>query len=184
MMKKMISLLLAALLCCGGALAEAPAGEKVGSINVNGSYEISAVVPEGYQMSVVQEDSSRIQGTLRADEDGTRPILAFSIVYEETYSDIDRLNDMTEEDLAFLEGTYAEQNPTISYRETAHGTKLMCVTGTVGTADFLSILTIYRGYMIEFDVFPGQETDGKLTEEQVNMAVDFLSGMTFTQLRE
>ena len=178
-----MSILLSVLLLCSVAAAELPAGEEIGSITVNGSYTISCVKPEGYEMQILQEDSTRILGTLTADEDGNRPILAFSIVYEETYSEIDRMNDLSEEDLAFLEGTYAEENPTITYRETAYGTKLMCVSGTVGTSDFLSILTIYRGYMIEFDVFPGQETEGKLTEEQIQMAVDCLSEMTFTQIR-
>ena len=184
MMKKLMSLTLALLLLCGAAAADLPQGEEVGAITVNGSYTISYVKPEGYEITVIQEDSTRMQGTLTADEDGTKPILAFSIVYEETYSEIDRMNDMTDEDLAFLESTYAEQNPDISYMETAYGTKLMVVKASLGAADFLSVLTIYKGYMIEFDLFPGTETNNRLTDEQVQMAVDFLSGMTFTQIRE
>lgn len=182
-MKKIVCILITAMMIIGIATAET-AGVEIGSITVNGSYTISCVKPEGYEIKVLEEDSTRILGTLTAGEDGKRPIMTFSIVYEETYSGIDRMNDMSAEDLAFLESTYAEENPTITYRETAYGTKLMCVSGTVGTSDLLSILTIYRGYMIEFDVFPGTESDGKLTEEQIQMAVDFLSEMTFTQIRE
>ena len=168
----------------GCAGAEIPAGEEIGTITVNGSYIISCLKPEGYEMEIVVQDSDRILGQLLADEEDIRPVIVFSIVYDETYAGIDRMNDLSEEDLAFLEGTYAEENPTITYRETAYGTKLMCVPGTIGENDFLSVLTIYRGYMIEFDIYPGRETDGKLTDEQVQMAVDFLSSMDFTQIRE
>jgi len=183
MMKKIICVLLS-LLLFSAACAEAPQGEAVDEITVNGKYIIRCEKPEGYEMNVMVSDSGRIQGTLTADEDGQRPILAFSIAYEETYADVERMNDLSQEDLAFLEATYAEENPTITYRETAYGSKLMCVTGTVGESDFLSILTVYLGYMIEFDLFPGLETDGRLTEEQIQMAVDFLSAMTFTRITE
>ena len=89
------------MMIIGIATAET-AGVEIGSITVNGSYTISCVKPEGYEIKVLEEDSTRILGTIIADEDGKRPVMTFSIVYEETYSGIDRMNDMSEEDLATI----------------------------------------------------------------------------------
>ena len=45
--------------------------------------------------------------------------------------------------------------------------------------DFVSIITIYEGYMIEFDMLTGAEAEEGLTEEQIQMCIDFLSDLDF-----
>ena len=60
----------------------------------------------------------------------------------------------------------------------------MCVSTQVEGWDYLSILTVYKGYMIELNMFAGTGSDGKLTEEQKKIAVDFLSNMNFETITE
>ena len=180
-MKKLLALfsaLILTLTLCA-SLAESTETE-IGSINVNGNYTLTCAVPEGYSLNVTGAEESSVRGSM-VTEDPSRPSMVFSIVFDETYSDVERMNDMTEEDIAFLESTYTEENPyaVVSYMETAYGTKLMCVRATLKESDFLSILTVYKGYLIEFDLFPGEESNGLLTDEQVSTAVDFLSGLNF-----
>ncbi len=173
-MKKSLALILCALLALACCASLAEGAQEIGSINVNGAYKLTAKMPEGYTLKVEENQESFLRGTL-SSEDPLKPEMTFSIVYDETYSEVERMNNLTEADLAFLESTFPEGSE-ISYGETSEGTKLMIVKANAET-EYMTILTVYKGYMIEFDLFAGP--DGKLTEEQQKQAVTFLSDLQF-----
>ena len=180
-MRKILSMLLCLMIAMGciSALAE----EELGQIDVNGIYKLTGSIPEGYTLNVTVNQSDMVQGRILAD-DATRPGLIFSIVFDETYAEVDRMNDLTEADLKFLEDTFDTKTGEITYLETAYGTKLMCVRSSLEGYEYASILTIYKGYMIETDLWAGAGSDGSLSDEDVQMMVDFLSNMNFESIVE
>ena len=89
--------------------------------------------------------------------------------------------DMSDEELAILEGTFREMNQVeISYRETGYGTKLLIAKETGVDTDFVDILAIYKGYFIEFNMSPNPgAADQTLTDEQIQLCIDFLTDVDF-----
>ena len=181
-MKKLFALLLSlalALGCCA-ALAEAPAKTELGSINMNGVFKLQCSLPENYEINIASKDDEGMIAVVET-EDATKPMMFLVIEFDEIYSDVKRLNDMTEDQLLEIIDTFTDDGDEIivSYRETSHGTKLMVVKEAEDTVDFVSIITIYEGYMIEFDMLTGAEAEEGLTEEQIQMCIDFLSDLDF-----
>ena len=181
-MKKLFALLLAlalALGCCA-ALAEAPAKTEIGSINMNGAFKLQCSLPEGYTIKIASKDDEGLIAIIET-EDETRPVMYLAIEFEEIYSDVKRMNDMTEEQLQEIIDTFENDGDeiTVSYTETSHGTKLMVAQEAVDSVDFVSFITVYEGYMIEFDMLAGVGAEEGLTEAQIQMCIDFLSDLDF-----
>ena len=154
--------------------------EKLGSLNVNGEFSIQCRIPEGYKLQVVNMNGTKIVASVLS-EDLSRPQLYLSIAYDESYGDVARMNDLTDEELKLLEDSFTEMNDVeIEYRETGYGTKLL-IAREVGTdTDFVDILSIYQGYFVEFNMTPNPNAaDQTLTEEQVQMCIDFLTEVDF-----
>ena len=88
---------------------------------------------------------------------------------------------MTEEQLQPIIDSFANDGDevTISYTETAHGTKLLVARDSDGFVDIVAFITVYEGYMIEFDMTTGSQASGPLTDEQIQMCIDFLSDLDF-----
>ena len=154
--------------------------ESLGSLNVNGEFELRCRLPQNYSMRVINMQGSRIIATIVPREEN-KPVLYLTIAYNELYSDVERMNDLSDEDLAILEQTFTETSDVdISYTETSHGSKLMIARDVEAESDFIDILSIYQGYFIEFVMSPSQSASSEpLTEEQIQMCIDFLSGLDF-----
>ena len=119
-------------------------------------------------------------------EDMTRPQLYLSIAYDETYGDVDRMNDLSEDDLKILEASFNDMNDVeISYRETGYGTKLLVARETGSDTDFVDILAIYKGYFVEFNMTPNPKAaDQTLSDEQIRMCIDFLTDVDFVPVQK
>lgn len=156
--------------------------QPLGTLNVNGEFNLTCKLPEGYRLEVVESRGDRILATVTPDE-MTRPQMYLSIAYDEAYHDVERMNDMTVEELALLESTFTEMNQVvISYRETGHGTKLLIARENGSDTDFVDILAIYKGYFIEFNMWPNESAaDQTLTEEQINLCIAFLTDVDFNE---
>ena len=181
-MKKLISLIicLAMLLGCVCALAETAEKQELGTVNVNGAFKLQCAVPEGFLLCIVSQDSTRVSATLTTD-DPTKPSVLVTVAFNEQYADIGRLNDVDEETLEIIRSSFSDVDEvTIEEKETSYGTKLLVVTENPedGIA-FADIYTIYKGYEIEFVLLPG--TAG-ITEENIQMMVDFASNMDFVEV--
>ena len=183
-MKKLISLILCVILAvsCAAALAESTAEEdNTVTINMHGAFIIKGSLFEGYKWQLSTEStSSQLVGVFVSD-DMTAPVMQLSIALDDSYGEVDRLNDLTDEELKALEATYSiDASVEISYTETTHGTKLMVAREVGEDRDFVAFFTIYKGHMIELVLVPGQEAeDPTLTQEQIDYCVQLLSDMEF-----
>ncbi|MBR6028429.1 MAG: SH3 domain-containing protein [Clostridia bacterium] len=159
--------------------------QKLGSLNVNGEFDLTCRLPEGFNLQVVNMRGDKIVASVLSD-DMTKPQMYLSIAYDESYGDVDRLNDMSYEDLALLESTFSDMNEVeITYRETGHGTKLLVARETGSDTDFVDILAIYKGYFIEFNMTPNPKAAVQtLTDEQIQLCVDFLTDVDFTPVQK
>ncbi len=189
-MKKIIALLLGLILllgCTAGGAEEAEKAEKkiYGSLRVNGDFTLKGIVPEGYEIIPFElSDDAYISRFI--NDDPARPQMILSVAFDETYGDVEKLNDLDDDALAILEKTFTETDPyaDITYDETAFGTRLMVCRTTGEGYDRLDIFTIYRGYFVDFVMMPGAEApEKKLTEEETALCnlilseLDFVSGI-------
>ena len=160
--------------------AEKPAKEQMGKLNVNGEFSLQCQLPEGYTMQLINTLGTKINAFITS-EDADKPIFQLSIAYNELYSNIKRMNDLPEEELALLEASFTEQNDVvISYSETAYGTKLMIVKEDGADTDFVDIMSVYEGYSIEVVMSPNPYAKNKkLTDQHIQMCIDFLSELDF-----
>ena len=105
-----------------------------------------------------------------------------SVAYDEKYYDVDRMNDLTPEELTQLEETYIEEDPEveITYGETGYGTQLLIARHETEELDFIAFFSIYKGYCVEFVLAPSEQAeDRNLTEEQLRLSIDFLTDLDF-----
>lgn len=183
-MKKLLSVLLtlALLLGCASGLAEETAEKQIlGSIRVNGEFTLKATLPEGYRV-VPFEQSDDMMMLRIVSKDNTKPQMALCIAFDETYANVDRLNDLDDEALLILEKTFTDTDPyvDITYDETYLGTRLLLARTTSELYDYLDILTIYKGYFVEFVMRPGEgAAEQALSEEDVEMCISFLTDVDF-----
>ena len=120
-------------------------------------------------------------------EDPAKPRMQLSIAYDETYADVDRLNDLEESGFEALEKTFIEEDPTveISYGDTGLGTRLLIAKQVNDIYSYVDFFSIYKGYMIEFVLLPAQNSGVEsLTEEQISMCIDFLTELDFDPVAE
>ena len=67
-----------------------------------------------------------------------------------------------------------------SEMETSHGTKLLVAKETGEDDDFVDFISLYKGYSVEFVLTNEAGASSQtLTDEQVQMCVDFLSDLDF-----
>ena len=181
-MKKIIALVLGLMMLCGAATAETAAKELLTTVSLNGAFELRCAVPEGYTLEKTEETEVS-QVFMLSTEDITKPLMVISIAFDELHADVERLNDLSDEDKAAIAATWSEEDHVeISYLETSHGTQLMAVRENDGVSDYVDFYTIYKGYDIEFVLVSGA-SDGLefsgLTDEQIQLAIQFLSELDF-----
>ena len=183
-MKRIFAILLclAVALGCTTALAETAAKETIGQVNANGVFTLQCAIPEGYSVTSDTDETGNVYATI-ASEDSSKPLMVIAIAFNELCAEVERLNDVTEEELEFIKSTFTEEDDVVfDTAETAYGTKLLVVKEVGEAADYVDFYTIYKGYEIEFVLFAGMTEAGEslpLTEEQIRMAIQFLSDMDF-----
>ena len=168
------------------AETETPDGgvQQLGTLNVNGDFDLTCRLPDGYHLQVLKARGDRIVAAV-LPQDMTKPQLYLSVAYDETYADVERMNDMSDEDLKTLEESFRDMNDVeISYENTGYGTKLLIARETGSDTDFVDILAVYKGYFVEFNMTPNPKAASQvLTDEQVRMCIDFLTDVDFNPAR-
>ena len=179
-MKKLFAtaLALVMLTVCAASLAEQ---HTFGTIDVNGVFELRGVLPEGFEVAVESAEGDDVLAVISNPNDTDAPLMMLSVAFDEMYSDVMRLNDLDAAALAEIEATFTEEDQVeITYTETAHGTRLIVARETTESVDYVAFYTIYMGYSVEFDLVAA---DNGLTEEQIAMAVAFLSDLDFVPVQ-
>ncbi len=185
-MKKLIAvfLCLAVLLACAAVSAEEAVQPKytIGTISINGAFSLKCTIPEGYSVKPLIVDRDHTIANV-VSEDPNKPIMTLSVAFDDTYSDVERMNDLSDDDLAILEETFLAVDPTVelSYGETGLGTRLLIARQSGDDVlNYIDFLSIYKGYFIEFVLTPSSLDDTrKLTDEQLQMCIDFLTDLDF-----
>ena len=181
MRKPFIWLLLAAALCglLSAAAAEAPETTEQ-SVNVMGSFTVSAEIPQGYTFEGNYVSDILYYGTL-TPENPAYPVAIVTIAFDEE-ADGRSIGDLTKEEIS---GMVAQDTASLgehvefSEAETAHGTKLLVYNILDEEEARFEIYTLYKGYQVGCVILPGQGQT--MTEELLKMAVDFLSGVWITE---
>ena len=182
-MKKILSALTCVMLLMSFCTAFAENGQKEDYtvVTVNGAFNIRGITPDGYRLTDINNDDTTI-GAWFNTEDQTRPSFVLIISFLEEYAGVDRLNDLTEEEMAEL----VDEDPTLSDKidimETEYGTKVMILRSNDPKDDFACFVTVYRGYEVGLNLFPGLESGGSLTDEQIELAMKFLSDLDFVPI--
>ena len=160
----------------------APETARIGTLNVNGEFTLQCRIPEGYELQVISSRGARIIASLTAGEP-LKPQMLLTVSYDDTYADVERMNDLTGEEMDTIRATFTEMNEvSFEERETSHGSKLLIARETGTDTDFVDIFSVYQGYSIEFVLSPNPEAASQtLTDEQVQMCIDFLSDLDFIQ---
>lgn len=153
---------------------------QIGTLNVNGEFLLQCKVPEGYKLQVMSARGSKIVASL-SSEDVSKPQMILNIAFNEMYANVERMNDLTPEEIDTLKASYTDMNEvTFSEAETGAGTKLLIARETGSDEDFVSIITLYKGYSVEFLLAPNPDAaQPVLTDAQVQTAVDFLTNLEF-----
>ena len=199
-MKKLLSnlLILALVLGCASAMAEETGKVTLGTIDVNGAFTLQCGLPEGYTFESVNgtnqnpgqeanRPTDRVTVFFSNENDPTAPLMVLSVALDETYADVDRMNDLSEEDFRHLEETYLEMDPTveISYGDTGLGTRLLIARQSTEEPNYIDFLSIYKGYFIEFIMTASPNAEDKtLSDDQMRSCIDFLTDLDFIPVGE
>lgn len=178
-MKKILALVLCLMmLLCACATAETAEKAELGKLTVGNVFTIKyGELPEGYVMDSIDENDLGLSALITGPGDIG---IVVTITYDDLYSEVERLNDLPDEELEVIKSTFTEEfeNVTFDIRETDYGTKLLVTTITFDDGSIVGdVFTIYQGYDVELYIFPtGQET---VREEVLVNMVKFLSDMDF-----
>ena len=160
--------------------------EKLGKLNVNGEFELTCKIPQNYRIQSVDMRGETIIAHVISD-DVTKPEMYLTIAFDELYAGVERMNDMTDEQLAILEDSFLTASDTmlLSYRETGYGTKLLVAHDVSDTRDTVQIVSVYKGYLVEFSMEPNAQAPTQtLSDEQIRMCIDFLTDVNFTPVKQ
>ncbi|MCI5957242.1 MAG: hypothetical protein MRZ54_09680 [Clostridiales bacterium] len=174
-MKKILALLLAAVMLTGVSLAMA---ENVTVSQAVPDFDVTMVIPQGYRMTENRHSNSIGIDVEPEDEAAARYYI--SIGYSEAY-DGRTISDMddgeVEQILDFIsEGFYS---PAISSYITAGGTLVYVLDENEAESDWAMAITIYRGYFITVQI--EKEDYSELDEEDMQRAITLLSDMHFVE---
>ena len=180
-MKKTFAILLCLALALGcSALAETGEKAQLGKVDINGAFTLQCALAEGYTLEPLESDGDHVLAIITS-EDESKPMMLLSVCFDEMYSEVERFNDLDDEAKARIAETFqAEDEVEISYAETSYGTQLMVVKEiSDGNIDYVDFYSIYKGYQVELVLNYGEDSERFITEEQMKIAVEFLSEMDF-----
>jgi hypothetical protein len=180
-MKKIIALVLSLvmLLGCTAAMAEATAEkESLGVLKVVGAFDIKySPLPDDYKIDVyLQNDMTLIANISTTKKE--LPKMGLIIAFNDEWSDTERLNDVSDEDMEAIKDSFFEEYDEVEFdiKETNAGTKLLIAKIPGGQDAY--IYTIYKGHELEMHLIPGDE-EGELNDADIERVVAFLSDMDF-----
>ena len=178
-MKKILTLMLAAMLMLSAGLCRAESAGNVTSVYYDSTLRFDMKIPEGYELQT-DRDGMILAMCLKGGRDNYD--IDILVCPDDTYSEFSRFNDMTDERLAreMAELSEGYNNPSVSVLETSAGTKLIRIDENGSEMDYVEIIGLYNGYII--DVYILADDGREVTEEDIRTALDFCSGWSFVNI--
>ena len=170
-MKKCIAILLSTLLllaACGAVAETVP--------NVTDHYIFSGATPEGY--GVIEDHREFNSLIVYSSEDETKPEYTLSIAYSELFDGLS-VADLSEEEINFYKGLVASNynDVNISDAKTEVGTQLFVFNETDSASDYVTIATIYEGYVLEMHIDKADFSE--ISQEDIDVGVKIFSDIAF-----
>lgn len=174
-MKKLIAILLAALMLFTAAFAAAENGKI--TVAFDSSLSFSLRCPDNYDMESEYLNGYLFMAFMPKNEADVR----FTVVIcaDEEYDGYERLNDLSDEQLQQFAADMVEDyyNPQVEIRETGLGSKIVVANEQDTEMDFVQMQSIYHGYFITSYV---RHADGsEVTEDEIQKVLDFHTDMDF-----
>ena len=185
-MKKILSIVLAAMMLLSVGIACAETTEATAAEPTTVLYDaqnfISYILPEDYVTS-----STEFKGQMAIIDLKTlanKPEMVLVIGLDEEYADLNKLNDLSEEDLQAYINTLCEDWGTVEtyVTTTDYDTKFVILDEVSADIDQCQITGIYKGFTITLYLI---RTDGSdVTEEDYRAAMKFLSEVWIKDISE
>ena len=192
-MNKLIALILSlmVLLCCAAAVAEEAAepvvidtlivteadDEIMEAMHVEAGTAINITVeaPADYVILPEVGDPDTVHLTFVGPEGSVTYYL--NIAYSDMFGNY-TLNELSEEEFAQAKEWLTEDfnDAMVEVTETGMGTKVIAVEEQNAEDDYGFLLTIYRGYFIQVDMF---KAGAELTREEFKTGLDILTSLAF-----
>lgn len=175
-MKKLFSLLLSIFMVLSTCAALAEDTEKT-VIPYDDMLEFAMLFPDGYEIESEIIDDFLIVKI--ENPDSSKPLFLMTVAPDEEYSELERLNDLTEADFeAYVQSLLQDYAcPSAKTLETSYGSKVVLINDDNTESDSAALIGIYKGYALALYIeYPdGSDVD----EEAVNTAVKLFSDMDF-----
>ncbi len=172
-MKKILALLLTALLAAAAFTAFAEEAEKP---FIDFDIKMDSI-PEGYEYDV-EERGGSLFATFRS-ADPAAAVLYVSVAYSDTFAGYTLSSQMSDEEFEsatkLLTADY--NDPSIELRETDYGTAVIVITENDAQSDYADMITVWHGYFIRAAL----QKSSQLTEEDMALAMRIASDMWFVE---
>lgn len=173
-MKKLLAFALAAvmMLTMGFAIAE----EKT-PVVYDDNLTLNMAYPEGYDVKTVNQD---IYLMIMLTKEDAADMLVL-VCPDDEYADLERLNDMEEADQKAYVLSLMEDynNAQVTWLKTEHGTDVILLNESDAAMDFAEMVTLYHGYVIDVAITPASVDNEVVTDDDIAIAMKFLSDMDF-----
>lgn len=168
-MKKLICAILAMLMLmtCVSAFAAEPVVVRYDAFT-----SITYVLPEGYTTASTEHYGQFVAIDLVSED---KPEMILLVGSDEEYADLEKLNDLSEEDLqAYIDSLCEDWSSVETYvAETEYGTKFVIIDETSAEIDQIQIQGVYKGFTITLYMIAKDEAD--ITEDDYNAGMAFMS---------
>ena len=180
-MKKLLALILAAMLLCLSCAAFAESTDKE-IVKYDDGLSFAFVYPEGYTADTATENGVMLSIITSEDESAAAYVL---IVAPDSYvEDVMTINEMSDEDkTAFAESLIEDlANPTWEIRTTGLGTEMIVIDEQDTEQDIVILTALYDGYILNMYI---THTDGAtVTEEEIATGIQINTDMDFLETAE
>lgn len=176
-MKKILSIVLAAMMLLSVGIACAETAEATAAeptvVRYDAQTDITYILPEDYAVSSTEFSGQMVIIDLKTLAD--KPELVLVVGLDEEYADLNKLNDLSDEDLQAYIDTLCEDWGTVETYvvNTDYDTKFVLLDEVSADIDQCQITGIYKGYTITLYLIRTNGT--QVTEDDYNAAMKFLS---------
>lgn len=180
-MKKMLALLVAAMMLFGATTAMAEAlAEEVQIQGATIDFDVTVVVPDGYTMEQTRTNDTVLLILQPESDGGTYYVL--TVAYSDEY-DGRTLNELSDDEKKLLLDVMDEDFAQAEVHDltTDHGTEVYLLTEASPEAEafFGAGFSIYKGYFVQ--IYTVRSDEQALTQDDIDLAMKILSEVWFVE---